>query len=107
MPNHKLVDITTTVEVTDDLSGADGFTLTGVASSEPDNGLGDGDTAGDIRGWVMGTPDTAGMLRAERSGAGSGRTYTISYEARDLAGNTEACTATVAVPHSAGPPRRA
>lgn len=55
------------------LSGSGGFVLTAATSSEPDDGLGDGDTVGDIQGFAIGTADAAGQLRAERSGKGTGR----------------------------------
>jgi hypothetical protein len=72
-----------------------------VTSNEPDDGLGDGDTANDIQGWQLGTADTAGFLRAERSALGSGRVYTLTYEGADVAGNRARCSATVVVQKSA------
>ncbi|MFN8489015.1 MAG: RICIN domain-containing protein [Caldilineaceae bacterium] len=101
-PNHKLKDISTAVNVNDSLSGVAGFTLLSVTSNEPDNGLGDGDTANDIQGWSMGTPDAAGQLRAERSGTGNGRIYTLTYQGADVAGNVAACRTTVTVAHNQG-----
>ena len=100
-PDHRLVTVTVTVKVTDGRSGSSGFTLSSVKSSEPDDapGLGDGATTGDIRGWVVGTNDVSGQLRAEREGAGHGRVYTLTYVARDAAGNQRTCAATVTVPH--------
>ncbi|HEX9597845.1 MAG TPA: thrombospondin type 3 repeat-containing protein [Gaiellaceae bacterium] len=98
-PNHKLVAVTTTVSVDDGLSGPDGFKLKEATSSEPDDGLGDGDTADDLQGWTIGTADTEGLLRAERSGNGPGRTYTLTYTGADVAGNTATCAALVRVPH--------
>jgi hypothetical protein len=100
-PNHKLVPVRATVTVTDSGSGPAGFVLTSVKSSEPDNGLGDGDTAGDIQGFVTGTADVLGSLRAERAGVGPGRTYTLSYRATDVAGNAATCDLKVQVPHDA------
>ena len=88
-----LKDVTVAVDVADETSGAAGFTLLSVTSSEPDL-----PPAGDIIGWEVGTADTAGQLRAERGGRGKGRVYSISYEGRDAAGNTAGCTATVSVP---------
>jgi hypothetical protein len=97
-PDHQLVPVTVSVEVSDAGSGAAGFTLLSVTSNEPDNGLGDGDQPNDIQGFEPGTADTTGKLRAERSGVGSGRIYTMIYEAADLAGNTSSCSTTVVVP---------
>ena len=98
-PNHKLVPIHVTVEASDADSGIASVVLTSITSNEPDNGLGDGDTANDIQGAVFGTYDTDFLLRAERSGKGSGRVYAITYTATDAAGNVTVATATVSVPH--------
>lgn len=105
-PNRKLVAVQATVTVTDALSGAAGFTLTQATSNEPDNGLGDGDTAGDIQGFAVGTADASGQLRAERSGNGTGRIYSLAYAGADLAGNTAPCTTGATVPHSMGAGRK-
>jgi hypothetical protein len=67
-----------------------------VTSNEPDNGLGDGDTAGD---WEI-TGDLTLNLRAERSGTGTGRIYSIVVEVRDDSGNTSMATVRVTVPKS-------
>ena len=101
-PDHKLVPVTATVNVTDDLSGPAGFTLVSVTSNEPDNGLGDGDIPNDIQGFITGTASTNGLLRSERAGGGTGRIYTLSYKGMDNAGNSTICTATVTVPHDQG-----
>jgi N-acetylneuraminic acid mutarotase len=101
-PNHKMVTVTASVSVTDLLSGPAGFTLTSVTSNEPDEGLGDGDTVNDIQGWAIGTADTVGSLRAERSGHGTGRIYTLIYDGMDAAGNSASSSATVTVPHDKG-----
>ncbi len=101
-PNHRLVPVTVSVDVADAASGAGGFTLVAVTSSEPDDarGNGDGNTTADIQGFDVGSGDAAGLLRAERAGDGLGRTYTLTYAARDEALNESTCTATVTVPHS-------
>ena len=65
-------------------------------SSEPDNGQGDGDTSNDI---VVNKDGTI-SLRAERSGKGAGRVYTITYRATDIGGNTATAAAKVTVPHN-------
>jgi len=100
--NHKMVTITVSVNLSDPGSGAAGFKLMSVTSNEPDNGLGDGDTPNDIQGWSVGTADISGQLRAERSGKGAGRQYTLTYAADDVAGNRSTCTTVVIVPHDKG-----
>ncbi len=50
----------------------------------------------DIRGWTVGSADLTGQLRSERYSR-AGRIYSITYEAKDVAGNTAACSATVRV----------
>src|SRR6185436_8134690 len=98
-PNHKMVAVSTAVRVTDVLTPGARFKLISATSNEPDNGLGDGDTANDIQGWTIGTADTAGDLRAERSGKGNDRIYSLRYQSIDLAGNIGACTVNTVVPH--------
>jgi Metallo-peptidase family M12B Reprolysin-like/HYR domain len=98
-PNHKLVDIAASVVVADVCNPSPTFVLTSVTSNEPDNGTGDGDTVGDIQDATLNTPDVAFKLRAERSGNGSGRVYTVKYTASD-GHNTTQATDTVVVPHS-------
>ncbi len=95
--NHKLIDIAATV-VAEDGCGTAAVTLVSVVSNEPDNGLGDGDTAGDIQGAAIGTDDRAFQLRAERSGGGNGRVYTVTYAATDGSGNVATVSAMVVVP---------
>jgi hypothetical protein len=97
-PNHELVPITAAVSVTDRCDPAVSFQLVSITSSEPENGQGDGNTTGDIQDAALGTPDTSFLLRAERSGPGDGRLYTIVYRATDGAGNTALATAYVLVP---------
>ena len=72
--------------------------LVSITSNEPDNGLGDGDTAGDIEI----KPDGRIFLRAERSGGGTGRIYTLTYSATDSAGNVTISTTSVKVPQNKG-----
>lgn len=99
-PNHQMMNVTTRVDVTDALSGGAEFLLLSATSNEPDNGLGDGDTANDIQGWSFGASTVTGKFRAERSGKGSGRIYSLLYSAQDRAGNRNTCTTTVTVPHN-------
>ena len=98
-PNHKLVDICATVEVTDICDDDPTFELTSITSDEPDNGKGDGNTTGDIQGAEFGTPDVKFQLRSERIGNGDGRKYTIVYTAMDDSGNEATATVCVTVPH--------
>jgi uncharacterized protein YegL len=96
-PNHKMVNVTIDASATDTVSSAT-CSITNVSSSEPDNGLGDGDTANDI---VISGPLSV-ELRAERSGRGPGRVYTITVMCTDAAGNAATSTTTVSVPKSNG-----
>ncbi len=56
--------------------------------------------------WKI-TGDHTLTLRAERSGTGNGRVYTITIQATDVSGNTAQKTVTVSVPHdhSKAPPK--
>ena len=97
-PNHKYVIVQAIVNATDNLDPNPAVALLSVTSNEPDDGLGDGDTPDDI---VM-VDDFTFKLRAERSGTGDGRIYTITYEVTDACGNSTVATATVTVPHDQG-----
>jgi hypothetical protein len=97
-PNHMHVTVEPYVFASDNLTSQPSLQLTSVTSSEPDEGLGDGDMPSDI---VI-NEDGSISLRAERSGTGSGRVYTITYVASDEAGNTATETTTVIVPHDQG-----
>jgi hypothetical protein len=92
-----MVPVTVTADATDD-RGAVTTRILSVTSSEPDNGLGDGDTASDI---VITGPMSVN-LRAERSGQGNGRVYAITVEAEDGAGNTSTAVVYVTVAKSQG-----
>jgi len=61
-----------------------------------DSTAGDGHTLDDIQ--VDGSGNI--FLRAERSGTGTGRIYTITYEVTDESGNSSSSSTTVTVPHS-------
>lgn len=63
---------------------------------------GDGNTSNDIQGWTLNTPDVFGQFRAERSGSGDGRVYTLTYKGTDAAGNTATTSCTVTVPKAQG-----
>ncbi|OGG45999.1 MAG: hypothetical protein A3F84_23910 [Candidatus Handelsmanbacteria bacterium RIFCSPLOWO2_12_FULL_64_10] len=89
------------ISVTDNSDPAPSLDVT-VTSNEPDNGLGDGDTALDweVKKNQDGTFDV--WVRAERSGKGSGRIYTITATTRDASGNEAMSSATVTVGHDQG-----
>ena len=97
-PNHKLVPVTAAVTAADRCDPAASFQLVSITSNEPPDGIGDGHRAPDIEGASFGAADTSFALRAERSGAGVGRVYTVVYRATDATGNTSEATATVTVP---------
>jgi len=97
-PNHRLVDVTAIVTATDDCS-TPAVELVSVVSDEPDNDTGDGDTVDDVRGDSPGTADFDFQLRAERSGSGSGRTYTATYLATDSSGNQAGASGIAYTPH--------
>jgi len=103
-PNHRLVPVHVTWQAIDRCDPAPGVRLVSVVSSEPDDAPGgsDGDTSGDVADAAPGTPDDSVLLRAERSGGGPGRTYTLNYVAQDGSGNVSSAIAAVTVPHDLG-----
>jgi hypothetical protein len=82
-PDHKLVPVHV-IGVTDTENNAT-VTITGVKQDEPTNGLGDGDTA--IDAIISANYDSV-QLRAERSGNGNGRVYTVYFTASDFEGGS-------------------
>lgn len=93
--NHQMVDVS--VDYTDsDLGDAAPVCTLSVLSNEPVNGLGDGDMAPD---WTIVDANHV-RLRAERSGTGNGRVYTITATCADKWGNASQKSATVTVPKS-------
>jgi cysteine-rich repeat protein len=101
-PNHKMSDISVTVTVLDACDAQPSVVLTAANSSELDDAPGstDGHTTNDIQGAEIGTADFEVQLRAERDSTGTGRTYTLTYQATDDSGNPASSSATVAVPYS-------
>lgn len=99
-PNHRMVDILASIDVQDDVDPNPMVRLVSITSSEAPNGTGDGNTTDDIQGADFGLDDREFSLRAERAGPRQGRTYTITYEAQDAAGNIASASATVIVPHN-------
>ncbi|HYL77589.1 MAG TPA: hypothetical protein VEU96_25470 [Bryobacteraceae bacterium] len=96
-PNQKMVEVAT-VTSTDALSGLapNSFAVTGTSNEPADPSNPD----------IVITPSGSGgyviQLRADRLGSGTGRIYTLSATAMDLAGNTATSTATCVVPHDQG-----
>lgn len=98
-PNHKMITVPIQAVVTD-ACGATSWKVISIESSEAVNARGSGNTAPD---WKIVNDHTV-QLRAERAGGNkAGRTYTITIQAKDEAGNLSApATVTVYVPHSQG-----
>jgi hypothetical protein len=97
-PNHKMVDIELTVvatDICDPVLTPPVCAIASIDSDEPDDGLGDGNTSGDM--LILGP--FAARLRAERDGAGIGRIYTLQVSCRDQAGNASTGTVEVRVTH--------
>ncbi len=96
-PNHKMITVRVQAHVTDTCGPAT-WKIIGVTSNESADAKGSGHTATD---WQI-TADHTLKLRAERSGKGTGRVYTITIQAADYSGNTARGTITVSVPHDKG-----
>lgn len=98
-PNHTMHLVASNVTASDACDPKPALVVT-VTSNEPVNGLGDGDTAPD---WSV-EQDGAGLVdvwvRAERSGLGEGRVYSLSAVATDGSGNGTSSAGTVRVPHN-------
>ncbi len=105
-PDLKLVAITGTVAVQDNLSGLASVVGGSVMSNEA---IAPGDVPGFAVNTTYATPlplsavvNFSGQLRAARNGTGSGRTYSQTITVKDQAGNTTPCTWTVTVPLDLG-----
>jgi len=96
-PNHKMRPVRVVVRATD-ICGPVRWHITDITSNEAPDGLGDGHTSPD---WLIDGPHKA-LLRAERSGRGSGRIYTLYVEVTDAAHNSTNSTVQVFVPHDRG-----
>jgi len=99
-PNHKMVDIFIGANAMDNSGGPVTLSVS-VASSEPEEGLGDGDMSPD---WTEPVIDQENgiitlQLRAERSGSGDGRVYIVTVTATDESGNSSRVNMEIIVPH--------
>ncbi len=96
-PNKKMVQVAT-VSAKDNLAGLvkGSFKVTGVSNEPSDPKHPD----------IVISPNASGdfviQLNADRSGNGSGRIYTLTTTASDLADNTSTVNATCKVPHDQG-----
>jgi uncharacterized delta-60 repeat protein len=90
-PNRKMVPVAVTVAATDDV-GPVSCSITAISSNEPVNGP--GNKAPD---WLI-TGSLTAQLRAERSGGGTGRLYTLALECQDGAENVATASVAVTVP---------
>jgi len=95
-PNHRMIHVPIDYSVWDNC----GITTSElfVTSNEPVNGLGDGDQAPD---WEI-LDDHNVLLRAERSGTGTGREYYIIIESHDESWNYSNQQVIITVPHDKG-----
>ncbi len=94
-PNNKLVTIHIEVEANDNADPApvsSVFDVTGNELLDPSD-------------WTITGPLTL-QLRASRSGAGTGRVYTVWVQCVDAAGNRSVGTVTVQVPHDESEPQK-
>lgn len=98
-PNHKMVPVSVNVVATDSCDPNPACSIVGIASDEPDNGIGDGNTSPD---WAL-TGDLTADLRAERAGPEDGRVYVVTVQCTDTSGNvSDPADLAVGVPHDQG-----
>jgi len=98
-PDHRMVPVQAQWQASDICDPTPGVILVSVVSNPPDLGAGSGETTADIQDASLGTSDSAVLLRAERPGDGSGRIYTLTYQATDASGNQAMASGVVTVPH--------
>ena len=93
--NHRFVPVIVGYAVCDNCDPAPVCSLS-VASNEPEDGRGDGHSSAD---WLVVDAHRL-LLRAERSGIGSGRVYAVTISCADASGNVGRQTVVVTVPKS-------
>jgi len=94
-PNHKMVEVSVSIDVEDVCDSTPTCQIIDVMSNEDINGRGDGNTEPD---WII-TGDLSVQLRAERAGGGSSRVYYLVVRCEDDSGNGAEHTVEVVVPH--------
>jgi hypothetical protein len=92
-PDHSMLKVSVNGIVDPNNNAA--IAITAVTQDEATNGLGDGDTAIDA---IISADGTSVLLRAERSGKGSGRVYHVHFTAWDFEGSVSGVVK-VSVPH--------
>lgn len=99
-PNHKMVDIVIEANASDN-SGLAITLNASISSNEPINGLGDGDKSPDWTEPIIHQENgiITFQLRAERSGKGTGRVYTVTITATDTSNNSSTANIEITVPH--------
>jgi hypothetical protein len=99
-PNHMLRSVSIQANAVDK-GGGDLVLDVVVQSNEPANDGGDGST--DVDWYIDSVDNATGMialqLRAERSGGGTGRVYTVTITATDEGGNQSSSAVQIRVPH--------
>ncbi len=97
-PNHKWRTVAIKINATSACDGQLTKRIVGVTCNEAEDGTGSGNTSPD---WIVNGNGSV-KLRAERSGNGGGRVYTVHYECEDDFGNIVEGTVDVLVPHDRG-----
>jgi uncharacterized repeat protein (TIGR01451 family) len=92
-PDHQMVGVAVQYVVTDNCPVTNALAA---SSNEPVDSIADGSTTPD---WLLVDPHQV-VLRAERSGVGSGRIYTITVTSTDSGGASSSATVPVVVPRS-------
>ena len=99
-PDHKFVEVTINYTVTEPCPNT---CVLSVSSNEPINGVGDGNTSPD---WQV-IDSHHVLLRAERSGPGNGRIYTVNITCtNNLNQETSSKSVMILVPHDQSPSNR-
>lgn len=100
-PNHKMVDMVIKMNAHDNSGDPLNISAT-ITSNEPENDLGDGDIGPDWTdtSYDPETDELCFQLRAERSGSGEGRVYTVHATVENFNGNPSSTDIEFLVPHN-------